>query len=298
VNAEAGLLPEGRLASFLRFGFSLPLLLFAFFAAGFLAASLPARVGWLSRNLTALFWFDLILFPGVLIVYKLLTHFLDHKPLGSVGYAFHERWLEELGTGVALGGGAILMVGGFERLAGLAKFSPNPGRNLIEAGPIYLVVFLIGAATEELLFRGYPFQRLIEAFTPAGAVLVSSVIFAVVHMENPFHTWLSTINTALVGVGFAIAYLRTRALWLPLGIHFSWNYLQGCLLGLPISGIGVPKSFLICGVHGARWLTGGPYGPEGGVAGTIVILALTAYLAFSPNLHVSKTMQAFSLPSD
>ena len=68
----------------------------------------------------------------------------------------------------------------------------------------------------------------------------------------------------LVGVPLSVAYLRTRALWMPVGIHFAWNYVQGFIFGLPVSGFRLPTSVLTARVHGAAWLTGSAYGPEGG----------------------------------
>jgi hypothetical protein len=86
-------------------------------------------------------------------------------------------------------------------------------------------------------------------------------------------------NTALAGIWLAAAYLRTRSLWLPLGVHWSWNWALGWFFGLPISGIQLVSNPLLQGQDkGPKWLTGGSYGIEGGVACTIALVLFTVFL--------------------
>ena len=99
----------------------------------------------------------------------------------------------------------------------------------------------------------------------------------------------------LVGVPFSIAYLRTRMLWLPIGMHFAWNFVQGFVLGLPVSGIQSPVSLLRAEVHGREWLTGGSYGPEGGVLALASILLATGYLALSRRIYMSEETKSLVL---
>jgi membrane protease YdiL (CAAX protease family) len=88
------------------------------------------------------------------------------------------------------------------------------------------------------------------------------------------------INTALAGIWLAVAYLRTRSLWLPFGLHWSWNWAQASLLGLPVSGISrlAPAPLLNAVNLGPDWLTGGAYGIEGGAACTIALLISTVII--------------------
>jgi hypothetical protein len=150
----------------------------------------------------------------------------------------------------------------------------------------------VAAINEEAIFRGYPFQRLVESITPVGAIVVTSALFGLLHLGNPHHTWISTVNTMLVGIPFAIAYLRTRSLWMPIGIHFIWNFLMGFIMGLPVSGLALPASVLQARVHGAAWLTGAEYGPEAGGLATCVIAAATLYLLLSKRIYPSEEMKA------
>jgi hypothetical protein len=137
---------------------------------------------------------------------------------------------------------------------------------------------VFAAAAEEMLFRGYPLQTLTRANLAWLGVLLTSVPFAAVHLKNPnVVPGFTFLNTALAGLWLAVAYLRTRSLWLPLGLHWSWNWAQASLLGLPVSGIErlAPAPLLRAINSGPDWLTGGSYGIEGGAACTIALLIST-----------------------
>ena len=131
---------------------------------------------------------------------------------------------------------------------------------------------MVGALAEELMFRGYPFQRLVEAVGPVGAIAIFSILFGAVHLMNPGATAIGLVNTVLIGVVLAIAYLRTRALWLPWGLHFGWNASLGLLFGLPVSGLRMFNVVDRMSAPGPTWLTGGSYGPEASVPGAIAVL--------------------------
>ena len=265
--------------------------------AAILAIGLSVRFRWLPGRLALLFWFSLLMLPLLLGFYKVLTRVLERRPLGSVGFAFHPRWKKELATGLIAGAVMILAIAGVEYLLGVARFSLAPGRQgrTVLAGIGLFLMLMAAAADEELIFRGYPFQRLVEVAGPVLAVVAVSALFGVAHLRNPFQNWISTLNTALVGVLLAICYLRTRALWLPLGIHFAWNFVQGYILGLPVSGVAFPYGILQAKISGPFWLTGGAYGPEGSILCLGVIAAGTAYFFVSRRIYTTSEMQALGL---
>jgi membrane protease YdiL (CAAX protease family) len=289
VNAVRIFIADGKLRPVWRFLLSIPMVILAMLVAGMVAGFVLARATPQGRVVGA----QLFALAALLAAFKLLTSLLDRRPLGSVGLAFCGRWYLELGMGLGFGALMILTVGALEQLLGAAHFTVNSASPGQFAGwGVGLLVFLFVAATdEELIFRGYPFQRLADALGPAAAVALFSGAFGLVHLRNPDHTWLSTLNTMLVGVPLALAYLRTRALWLPVGIHFAWNYFQGFGLGLPVSGIRMPFSLYRAEVTGNQLLTGGAYGPEGGLLATGVIVAATVYLALSKRIYISKEMR-------
>jgi membrane protease YdiL (CAAX protease family) len=225
-----------------------------------------------------------------------MTRLFEHKPLGVVGLAFHPCWVKELCVGLGIGGIIMVSLGGAEALLGLARFARNtlPASAELAYGSCWFLILLITATNEELVFRGYPFQKLVESLGPPGAVAVSSACFGLAHLGNSHHTWISTLNTMLVGIPLSIAYLRTRSLWMPVGMHFTWNYIQGFVFGLPVSGYTFSPSVLNAQVHGAAWLTGSGYGPEGGLLCTIAVVGAGIYL-FSARIRMSERMRELVL---
>jgi membrane protease YdiL (CAAX protease family) len=282
---------------FVRFFVSVVGLMVAAAIAAIGASSLPVPFGWLASGLALLFWFSLLLLPALLGLYAILTRLLDGRPLGSVGFAFHPRWKNELWTGMIAGTVMMLAVTGAQILLGMVRFSLAPGTagRSVVAGVFLLLLFMVAAADEELVFRGYPFQRLVDVVGPVFAVIALSALFGVAHLRNPSQTWVSTLNTTLVGVMLAICYLRTRALWLPLGIHFSWNFVQGFVLGLPVSGVVFPAGVLQAKISGPVWFSGGTYGPEGSILCVGVIAAGTVYFFVSRRIFATSEMQGLSV---
>jgi membrane protease YdiL (CAAX protease family) len=255
---------------------------------GFVVANADPSAG------VAFFWRSLVGLVVLLAAFKLMTAVFDRRPLGSMGLAFHSRWWRELSWGMVVGGAMLCLAvliewgGGFVHFA----FTPHP---MFLAGCFSAILFVVAAAKEEVIFRGYAFQRLAEAITPVGAIAIMSAFFGLAHFANPHRTWISTLNTALVGIPFCVAYLRTRSLWMPIGIHFVWNLLQGFFMGLPVSGLAFSASVLTAHVLGPAWLTGGNYGPEGGLLATPPILLGIAYLTLSKRIYTTEEMQALVL---
>lgn len=281
---------DNRLRPIWRFFLSVVLLYFAFIAVMLLNSMLPIS----NRGfLVAAFWQSLIGLGVILASFKIMTAVFDHCPLASVGLAFHPRWWRELCRGGAVGAAMLLVSVGLECVCGSARFAFTP-HPMGGTGCLALVVFALAAANEEAVFRGYPFQRLTESITALGAVAVSCVLFGIAHLSNPHRTWISTVNTALVGVPFCVAYLRTRALWLPVGMHFVWNFLLSFFLGLPVSGLTLPVSVLTARVRGPIWLTGGQYGPEGGLLATAAIIAAAVYLLRAKSIYTTEEMKTLA----
>jgi membrane protease YdiL (CAAX protease family) len=158
------------------------------------------------------------------------------------------------------------------------RFDTAGPRSIGATVAVSALVFVFAAAAEEMLFRGYPLQTLTRANLAWLGIILTSVPFAAVHLRNPnVVPGFTFVNTALAGLWLAVAYLRTRSLWLPLGLHWAWNWAQASLLGLPVSGIDrlAPAPLLRAINSGPDWLTGGSYGIEGGAACTIALLIST-----------------------
>ena len=205
----------------------------------------------------------------------------DGLEFSALGLTFHPAWKKELGFG--LGAGAALMgtVIATMIVARLAMYSglmrqPPPSIGAFVAIALFL---FLAAALEEITYRGYAFQRLIEAVGAPFAVVISSVAFGLAHWGNPAVTPLSTFNTILAGMVMACGYLRVRSLWLPIGLHFAWNFVLGPVASLPVSGLHLGFAMFNSHVYGPIWLTGGDYGPEGSVILTVVSIGGIVWLA-------------------
>lgn len=131
---------------------------------------------------------------------------------------------------------------------------------------------LLAGVCEELIFRGAVFRLLEEGFGTLVAVVANAAIFGLIHAGNPGATPASTVAIALeAGVLLALAYTATRSLWLPIGIHFGWNFTEGGVFGAAVSGHGETGAILTR-FHGPAWLTGGAFGPEASIPAVVVCL--------------------------
>lgn len=208
-------------------------------------------------------------------------------PPKALGWAFYRGWLRHLIAGLLIGvvelGLACLICivfGGLSFHWNKEADAPAIGNTLLVAA----VIFILNSAAEETMFRGYLLQTFARAKLAWVAILLTSLFFTAGHLGNPNTSALGLINTLLAGLWFSFAYLKTRSLWLPFGAHFAWNFVQGAILGIPVSGITrvTPAPLLQQVDSGPAWLTGGSYGIEGGIACTIGILLSTALLYFLP----------------
>src|SRR5215813_8898371 len=227
---------------------------------------------------------------SALIVGWLCGKLLEELPFRALGCSPHSGWLRNFGLGSALGAASLLLAALFATVTSGIHFSFDHAgaRPIGQTLTLSLFLFLFAGFAEEILFRGYPLQTLTRARLAWVGVLLTSVPFAAVHLANPnVVPGLTFVNTALAGVWLAIAYLRTRSLWLPFGLHWSWNWAQASLLGLPVSGINriAPAPLLKAINAGPDWLTGGAYGIEGGAACTVALLVSTIVIWRTKLIH-------------
>jgi len=132
-----------------------------------------------------------------------------------------------------------------------------------------LIVYVPAAIHEEVVFRGYVFQKM-RLWNRPGAIISSSVVFAALHSGNEGITAIAIANLLFAGVFLALAYERYRRLWFPIGIHLGWNVVSGPILAFPVSGFVPSASLLRVTGGGPAWLTGGRFGLEGSVAAAVV----------------------------
>jgi len=205
---------------------------------------------------------------------------LDGRRPGALGFAWTSRTVRELLAGLAIGGGPLVLAAAALALAGWLEYrsdAGNPGA-YVAALLGALLVLALPAAAEEALFRGYPFQVLVEALGPGIATVALSAAFALAHAGNPGANTFALVNIFLAGVLLSVAYLRTRSLWFATAVHLGWNWTMASVLDLPVSGLELLDTPLYEPVvAGPDWVTGGGFGPEAGLVGTLgSILALLA----------------------
>jgi len=195
---------------------------------------------------------------------------LDQRGPAFIGLSIQPGWWQQILGGIALGSGMIAIVAVAMIVSGHLQWHAQdfPPVRWAEMA----VILLAAAAFEELLFRGYGFQRLVEGLGRWPALIVLSLFFAAGHRNNPGAGWPGLANTVLVGLVFGIAYLRTRQLWLPIAWHWSWNLMEATL-GFPVSGIRFSAMPLLAVETGHPLWTGSAYGPEAALPVTLVLLA-------------------------
>jgi membrane protease YdiL (CAAX protease family) len=208
---------------------------------------------------------------GVVVVQRVLRG----PSLAQLGFTRGGRWVLDLAVGLLLGPLLFWTVFSVVSWLGVAKLA---GIRL-DVGALLaaLVAFVCVGAAEELVMRGVVLQQVALGWGVVAGVGVSSAVFALIHVPNvlvaevdPLVGVLAVVILGLLGLIFAGAYLWTERLWLPIALHVSWNFGQGALLGFPVSG--TPSQGLVQpALAGPDWLTGGSFGPEGGVVGLLAI---------------------------
>lgn len=236
----------------------------------------------------------------VLIAGFVCTRWLEGLPWRALGLWFHARWARDFFFGSIIGVASLALATAIATGAGGLTFTISGRAALVQVAETLLfsaLLFIVAALAEEALFRGYPLQTLTRANLAWLAVFLTSVPFAATHLKNPnVAAGFTFINTALAGVWLAVAYLRTRSLWFPLGVHWAWNWALGSLFGLPVSGIAdlAPHPLLRGTDLGPAWLTGGSYGIEGGLACTITLIVSTIFILRTRLVNATPEMKALT----
>ena len=174
-------------------------------------------------------------------------------------------------------GVAVVLIGGADVLmmfrADMSR-SGGAGFSLFELAAVFVPAVL----HEELLFRGYAFQR-VWVFHRRAALIGGTLLFAALHAGNQAVTWLALFNILLGGILLSLAWERYRRLWFPIGLHFGWNFMSGPVLGYEVSGYVPDASLFRTTVSGPIWLTGGAFGIEGSVLLTVLIVVAIIVMA-------------------
>lgn len=216
---------------------------------------------------------------AIVLAASLICQALRRKPLSDLLGRLDWRWPLHALLGALLGALLMALPALVLGLTGAVSWRVNEGW-LAAIGPV--LALLAAAATEELLFRGFLFQRFIDGLGAWPAQLIIAALFLLTHSDALAGYgalgYLAGANIFLASIMFGLAYLRTRSLAMPLGLHFAANAVQGPLLGFGVSG-DAQASLLTPVFHNEPdWLTGGAFGLEASILGFACVIALTALL--------------------
>jgi membrane protease YdiL (CAAX protease family) len=141
---------------------------------------------------------------------------------------------------------------------------------------------VISGVFEETVFRGVVLRQLERLAGTWWAVALSSLIFGGLHIRNPDATWTGAVSLMVeAGILLGAAYLLTRRLWFAVGIHAAWNFTQGWIFSIPVSGTGQPIGFLVTERNGPDWLTGGKFGLEASMPAVAIATIAGLYLLWN-----------------
>jgi membrane protease YdiL (CAAX protease family) len=198
---------------------------------------------------------------------------LEGNNLSSLGLRFNVKFLSEFSIGTLLGiliiVFAALIINFFSGLAWVRNHQINLG-DLFYA----LIPFLAISLYEELLFRGYAFQRAVRGLGNTTALLLFGLFFIIAHWNNPGMTGsalaLGSLNIGLASILLGLAWIKTGSMALPFGIHLGWNWAEGSLLGFGVSGAKSQGYWTPVFNDSPQLLTGGDFGLEAGLSCAIV----------------------------
>lgn len=206
-----------------------------------------------------------IMAAAVILGYKAFKRWVERAPDAELPLA---GALPELAAGIAIGGALFSLMTGIVWLLGGIEFLGVRG-----SGQIWtmLAIAIVSGVVEETLFRGIVLRHLEVLIGTWGALALTSALFGFLHITNDDATWWSSLAISLeAGILLGAAYLLTRRLWLAIGIHAAWNFTQGWVFSVPVSGGDAPLGLLITRRIGPDWLTGGDFGLEASVIAMLV----------------------------
>jgi Predicted protease of the Abi (CAAX) family len=219
---------------------------------------------------------QLHMFVSIILTGFIWSRYIYREKFKSIGLTpFGKSGRRELLWGLFYGTIAIVLGFLISYSAGVIHIDSvgYPGDFLIS-----IFIMILVAIGEEVLTRGYIQRRFMKVYGNFTALILSSAIFMIMHMLNANLTLLAYINLFLAGILLGTAYIVTKSLWLPIGLHFAWNFMQGPVMGFAVSGQTTGSVVNQHFVAGSDWLSGGAFGFEGSVPCIIIVLLLVLVL--------------------
>lgn len=232
-------------------------------------------------------------FAAAAVANTLALRIYERGNLSDIGLGWTAASRRNLSLGLLGGMGAAVIVAVLPLIFQLADFQRVPNERMAWPSLLFVsILLLFGAVGEEMLFRGYGFQVLVKGIGPFATILPVAVLFGLAHSQNLNFGPLALFNTILWGVVLGYAFVRSGDLWLPIGLHFGWNWALP-LLGENLSGFTMDVTgYAMHWKLGGGLLSGGAYGPEGGLLTTAVAIGLFFYLVEAPIQHQNTSVAA------
>ena len=231
-----------------------------------------------------------VLFGLVIILIFLWVKFFEGRKIYTLGFTKSKAlryYLKGFGIGILMVSvvvGIIAIFGNIE----LVKDSPNiTGIDSLAIVLIFLAGYLIQGASEEILSRGWMMQVIGARYKPWLGVLISSLLFAILHLGNRGITPLPVINLVLFALFMAVCVMNDKNLWSVCGWHSSWNWVLGNVYGLSVSGSGEKVTIFDLNTKGNTLISGGGFGPEGSLITTFVLIIVIVFISYKI-LHKQK----------
>jgi uncharacterized protein len=237
-------------------------------------------------------------FGAAAVANALALRIYERGNLSNIGLGWTAASRRNLALGMLGGVGAALIVIVLPLALRLADFERVPAERLQWPSLLFVsILLLFGAVGEEMLFRGYGFQTLVRGIGAFATILPVAVLFGLAHSQNLNFGPLALFNTILWGVVLGFAYVRSGDLWLPIGLHFGWNW------SLPMLGVNLSGFTMDVTGYAMHWkvgptVSGGAYGPEGGLLTTAVAVGLFFYLIKAPIRQQESTLQPLANSED
>jgi membrane protease YdiL (CAAX protease family) len=231
---------------------------------------------------------------AMLLTVPLFRIFVDKKSLLSLGYS----WRLPGNNSVDVTIQSLIAVAMAITILGIGWLTLYSRNYLEYHGAIFspqnftagFVVMCIIAIAEESVFRGYILANLLDSFSPWLALVISALVFAFLHSGNPEAGVMAIVNVFLAGIFLGLGYIHTRNLWFAIFFHLSWNFLQGPILGFPVSGLELPALLQVT-ITGEELLTGGKFGFEASIIQTIlfIIANIILFYYYRHHMPIAKT---------
>jgi len=211
---------------------------------------------------------------GTLFTVWIFQKFINRESFTSIGLEFN-GYKDDFVFGLLFGAGLIVL--GFAILYIINFLSVASIQFSLIDQLFYLSLFAVVSLNEEIAIRGYILQNLSSSFNKYIALVLSSLVFMIMHIGNPNMSAVPLFNLFLAGLLLGVYYIHKNNLWFPIGAHITWNYFQGPVLGFEVSGNDVDSIF-IQSLNGSELITGGEFGFEGSIILTVFMIIGIVYL--------------------